>query len=88
MSNYNPNDFVNPSQVRSPYTGETARPTYNSYEHGGNTYEQAIFTDPVTGHVIKKGIVSIKDKEGNVVADFNSVHSGANNITQRSLDNI
>ena len=88
MSNYNPNDFVNPAQVRSPYTGETARPVYNSFEHQGNTYEQAVFSDPVTGHIIKKGIVSIKDKEGNIVADFNSVHSGANNITQRSMDNL
>ena len=88
MSNYNPNDFVNPSQVRSLYTGETARPTYQHYDHQGKTYEQAIFTDPVTGHVIKKGIVSIKDSEGNVVADYNSVLGGSNNITQRSLDNI
>ena len=88
MSNYNPNDFVNPTQVRSPYTGETARPTYNNYQHEGNTYEQAVFSDPVTGHVIKKGIVSIKDPNGNVIADFNSVHGKANNITTRSLDNL
>ena len=88
MSNYNPNDFVNPQQIRSPYTGETAFPTYQNYEQGGKTYEQAVFTDPVTGHIIKKGIVSIKDKEGKVIADFNSVHANYTSVTSRSLDNI
>ena len=88
MSNYNPNDFVNPQQVRSPYTGETAFPTYQNYEHNGQNIQQAVFTDPVTGHVIKKGIVSIKDKEGNIVADFNRVHGKHNSITSRSLDTI
>jgi len=88
MSNYNPNDFVNPTQVRSPYTGETATPSYNSFEHQGNTYQQAVFSDPVTGHLIKKGIVSFKDKEGKIVADYNSVLGSSNNVTQRSLDNL
>ena len=73
MSEYNPNDFVNPQQIRSPYTGETVRPTYNSFDHHGKTYEQAVFSDPVTGHQIKKGLVSIKDKDGNVIADYTSV---------------
>ena len=50
MSEYNPNDFVNPQQIRSPYTGETVRPTTNSFKHQGKTYEQAVFSDPVTGH--------------------------------------
>ena len=82
MSNYNPNDFVNPTQVRSPFTGETARPTFNNYVDNGRTYEQAVFSDPVTGHVIKKGIVSIKDADGNVIVDYNSVLGDANNTTQ------
>jgi len=73
MSQYNPNDFVNPQQIRSPYTGETVRPTYNTFNHQGNDYEQAVFSDPVTGQMIKKGIVSIKDKDGNVVADYTTV---------------
>jgi|TARA_B100000085_G_C18232921_1_gene386681 hypothetical protein len=73
MSEYNPNDFVNPQQIRSPYTGETVRPTYNSYDHQGKTYEQAVFSDPVTGHQIKKGLVSIKDKDGNVIVDYTSI---------------
>ena len=70
----NPNEFVNPQQIRSPYTGETSRPTFNTYDAGGKTYEQAVFSDPVTGHIIKKGLVSIKDAEtGEVIADYNSV---------------
>ena len=73
LSFYNPNDFVNPQQIRSPYTGETVRPTYNTFNHQGNDYEQAVFSDPVTGQMIKKGIVSIKDKDGNVVADYTTV---------------
>ncbi len=70
----NPNDFVNPTQIRSPYTGETSRPTFNSYDKDGKTYEQAVFSDPVTGHIIKKGLVSIKDiQTGEVIADYNGV---------------
>ena len=83
MNSYNPNDFVNPQQIRSPYTGETVRPTYLTYEQGDKTYEQAVFSDPVTGHQIKKGIVSIKSREtGEIIADWQSVHSGSGNTTQ------
>ena len=82
MSEYNPNDFVSPQQIRSPYTGETVRPTTNSFQHQGKTYEQAVFSDPVTGHQIKKGLISIKDKDGNIVADYNSVLSKS--VTQQS----
>ena len=85
---YNPNDFVNPQQVRSPYTGETVRPTYNNFVQNGKRYEQAVFSDPVTGHQIKKGIVSIKSQEtGETIVDWQTVHSNAQNTTQsRSQD--
>ena len=70
----NQNEFVNPQQIRSPYTGETSRPTFNTYDAGGKTYEQAVFSDPVTGHIIKKGLVSVKDAQtGEVIAHYNSV---------------
>ena len=52
--------FINPQQIRSPFTGETARPVFNSYSANGKTYEQAIISDPVTGHIIKKGLVENK----------------------------
>ena len=69
----NQNEFVNPQQIRSPYTGETSRPTFNTYNADGKTYEQAVFSDPVTGHIIKKGLVSVKDAQtGEVIADYNS----------------
>lgn len=83
MNDYNPNDFVNPQQVRSPYSGETARPTISQYDQGGKTFEQAIFTDPVTGHVIKKGLTSIKSTEtGETLVDWQTVHAAASNTTQ------
>ena len=83
MSIYNPNDFVNPQQVRSPYTGEAVRPTYSTYDQNGKTYEQAHFADPVTGHQIKKGLVSIKSTEtGETIVDWQTVHTGAQNTTQ------
>ena len=70
----NQNEFVNPQQIRSPYTGETSRPTFNSYDAYGKTYEQAVFSDPVTGHIIKKGLVSVKDAQtGELIADYNGV---------------
>jgi len=65
------NEFINPQQVRSPYTGETARPVISNYTQDGKTYEQAVISDPVTGHIIKKGLVSIKDaKTGEVIQDY------------------
>lgn len=83
MNTYNPNDFVNPQQVRSPYSGETARPIISNYSEGGKTYEQAVFTDPVTGQMIKKGLLSIKATDtGETLVDWQTVHSGASNTTQ------
>ena len=67
-------NFINPQQIRSPFTGETSIPTFNTYDADGKTYEQAVFSDPVTGHIIKKGLVSIKDaKTGEIIQDYNSV---------------
>jgi hypothetical protein len=78
----NQNEFVNPQQIRSPYTGETSRPTFNSYDADGKTYEQAVFSDPVTGHIIKKGLVSVKDAQtGELIADYNGV---AKSVTTQS----
>ncbi len=76
--------FINPQQIRSPYTGETVRPTYNTYDANGKTYEQAVMSDPVTGHIIKKGLVSIKDaKTGEVIQDYNSALSNSNTTQSR-----
>lgn len=76
--------FINPQQIRSPYTGETSRPTFNTYDVDGKTYEQAVFSDPVTGHIIKKGLVSIKDaKTGEVIQDYNSALNQSNTTQSR-----
>ena len=78
------NQFINPQQIRSPYTGETVRPVFNSYDANGKTYEQAVLSDPVTGHIIKKGLVSIKDaKTGEVLQYYNSVLSQGNTTQSR-----
>ncbi len=84
MSDYNPNDFVSPNKVRSPYSGETSMPTFQNYVDNGKEYEQAVFTDPVTGHIIKKGIVSIKDQStGETIVDYNSVLGNSNTSQHR-----
>jgi hypothetical protein len=81
--NYNPNDFVNPQQVRSPFTGETVRPVISKYTDKGKTYEQAVFSDPVTGQMVKKGLLSITSSEtGETIADWQTVHSNHNNTFQ------
>lgn len=83
MNYFNPNEFVNPKQVRSPYTGETAVAKITNYDEGGRTYEQAVFTDPVTGQMIKRGLVSVKNAEtGEVIASWDKVYSDHNNTTQ------
>ena len=77
-------NFINPQQIRSPFTGETSIPTFNTYDADGKTYEQAVFSDPVTGHIIKKGLVSIKDaKTGELIQDYKSALSQSNTTQHR-----
>ena len=78
--------FFEPRKMRSPFTGETSMPTINSYDEGDRTYEQVIWTDPVTGHIIKKGLSSIKDKHsGKVIQDYKSEQNNSlNNQGYRS----
>ena len=76
--------FINPQQLISPYTWELVKPVYNSYDANGKTYEQAVISDPLTGHIIKKGLVSIKDsKTGEVIQDYNSALSRSNTTQSR-----
>jgi hypothetical protein len=53
--------FLEPTKIRSPYTGETVMPQITKYTSDGKTYEAVSYNDPVTGNLIKKGMVSIKD---------------------------
>lgn len=63
--------FLEPINIRSPFTGETVLPRITTHTTGGKTYEQVSYNDPVTGNLIKKGMVSIKDAStGNVLQDY------------------
>jgi len=65
--------FLEPTKIRSPYTGETVLPKITSHTTDGKTYEQVSYSDPVTGNLIKKGIVSIKDaRTGKILQDYNT----------------
>jgi len=65
--------FLEPTKIRSPYTGETVMPKITTHTTDGKTYEQVSYCDPVTGNLIKKGLVSIKDaKTGQVLQDYNT----------------
>ena len=65
--------FLEPIKIRSPYTGETVMPQITTHTTDGRTYEQVSYNDPITGNLIKKGIVSIKDaKTGEVLQDYKS----------------
>lgn len=65
--------FIEPKKIRSPYTGETVMPHITTHTTDGKTYEQVSYNDPVTGNLIKKGIVSIKDAStGEVLQDYKS----------------
>ena len=63
--------FLDPKKIRSPYTGEAVYPRLTSHTTDGKTYEQVSYNDPITGNMIKKGIVSIKDaKTGDLIQDY------------------
>lgn len=63
--------FLEPKKIRSPYTGEAVFPQITTHTTDGKTYEQVCYNDPITGNLIKKGIVSIKDANtGAVLQDY------------------
>jgi hypothetical protein len=63
--------FLEPKKIRSPYSGETVMPQITNHTTDGKTYEQISYSDPVTGNLIKKGLVSIKDAAtGKVIQDY------------------
>jgi hypothetical protein len=63
--------FIEPKNILSPYTGNSVFPKISTYTHDGKTYEQAVYTDPITGHFVKKGLVSIKDaKTGEILQSY------------------
>lgn len=77
--------FIEPKTIQSPYTGNSITPKINSFTQGGKTYEQAIYNDPITGHFVKRGLVSIKDaKTGEVLQSYqNSQINSLKNLSYR-----
>jgi len=78
--------FFEPRKIRSPFSGESVFPTIASYDEGDRTYEQVSWNDPITGHLIKRGLTSIKDKDtGKIIQDYNSEQKNSlNNQGYRS----
>lgn len=65
--------FLEPIKIRSPFTGETVMPQITTHTTDGKTYEQVSYNDPITGNLIKKGLVSIKDATtGELIQDYKS----------------
>jgi hypothetical protein len=63
--------FMEPVKIISPFSGQAAFPKVTTFTENGKTYENVAWSDPVTGSLIKRGTVSIKDsKTGEVIADF------------------
>jgi hypothetical protein len=77
--------FLEPINIRSPFTGETVLPKITTHTTDGKTFEQVSYNDPVTGNLIKKGMVSIRDaKTGEVLQDYRTqVNSSTRNIGYR-----
>lgn len=77
--------FLEPINIRSPFTGETVLPRITTHTTDGKTFEQVSYNDPVTGNLIKKGMVSIRDaKTGEVLQDYKSqANSSTRSISYR-----
>jgi hypothetical protein len=77
--------FLEPKNIRSPFTGETVLPRISTHTTDGKTYEQVSYNDPVTGNLIKKGMVSVKDaKTGEVLQDYKTeLNSSTRSISYR-----
>jgi hypothetical protein len=67
--------FLEPKKIRSPFTGESVFPKITTHTTDGKTYEQISYNDPITGNLIKRGMVSVKDaKTGKVIQDYNTAN--------------
>jgi hypothetical protein len=54
---------VRPTVIASPITGSPSRPKIITTERAGKIYEEAHWYCPDSGQFIKKGLISVKDKE-------------------------
>lgn len=55
-------DFVTPIKITSPISGQPVAPRIITVERNGKIIKEAHWIDPASGAFIRKGIVSIEDK--------------------------
>lgn len=55
-------DMVKPIRIASPISGQPVEPRIYTYERGNKIIKEAHWIDPSSGAFIRKGIVSIEDK--------------------------
>jgi hypothetical protein len=58
-------NFVRPIRITSPISGQSVQPKIVTLDDGKRVVKEAHWIDPASGVFIRKGIVSIEDKEQN-----------------------
>ena len=56
-------DIIQPKIITSPISGEAVKPVLKTYVRDGKEVVEAEYYDPASGQFIRKGIVSIKEKQ-------------------------
>ena len=56
-------NFVRPIKITSPISGQPVSPKIVTMDNGKQIIKEAHWIDPASGAFIRKGIVSIEDKE-------------------------
>ena len=56
-------DFVRPIRITSPISGQSVAPKIVTLDNGKQIVKEAHWIDPASGVFIRKGIVSIENKE-------------------------
>ena len=56
-------DLIQPKIITSPISGQPVKPVLKTYVREGKEVVEAEYYDPASGQFIRKGIVSIKEKQ-------------------------
>jgi hypothetical protein len=56
-------NFVRPIKITSPISGQSVTPRIVTLDNGKQVIKEAHWIDPASGTFIRKGIVSIENKE-------------------------
>jgi hypothetical protein len=57
-------DLIQPKIIQSPISGEPVKPRLKTYIRNQQEIVEAEYIDPASGSFIRKGIVSVKDLQG------------------------